>query len=288
MVDENSVFKTMAQDITAKIGDSRDLDLNPLVRTGRVLAYDDFEEGFGGWADHYSGTPSNPNSLISDRALQGQRSLLLAGRSKARQEGQFADWGHRSAATWNRMSRDFSERYVDISWFMAVGGTDAFAIGSFGVHIDTQTWDSTQRSYFRMIAERNSATGDVSRWTVQNGSEAVPISGTGPATPAFPGYNESKMNGMYARLTIDMQANGNLGGYVQAQLGGRLFDLTTIGAVPEQQTPQYVAGDQNQSFGGGFNVGLAMAANVPDVNNTIPGEAWAVLDQIAISVRNTV
>lgn len=281
-----SVFQSLAQDMTVKIGSARDRDQNPKTRSGRLLSYDNFEKGFGGWADHYSGTPRNPMSLISDRALSGTRSLLMSTVSKEPFSG---DWLHNSNGTFNRMSRDFNERYIDFSAFISVGGTDAMAVGAFYMSLDTQRWDNSQRAYFRVRSLPSTTTG-FRTWAI--GHQAVqgdPVTylgvvGTGSGN-GFPGYNENKLNSMYVRVTLDLEENTGRGGYVEAQFGDTVYNLASIGAIPEQQFPQYSPTDENQSFAGGFNPGFQIGNSIPGVNNNVVGEAWLIMDEVVVSAR---
>lgn len=280
----------MAKDHSVLLGLARQWDQNAKTRTGRVLSYDNFDEGFGRWADHYSGTPRNPLSLTSERALSGKRSLMISAAS-GYPFGDASPWLHNVSGTYNRMTRFFTERYVDFSCIYAFGGTDSMAVGSFFMYLDTQVWGqaSPTRSFFTLRSNPSSNTG-IRTWGIRGNGGAsdiitIPSSG-GTYGLATQGYNENKLNQGYMRLTVDLQANGGLGGYVECQLNHLTYNLTTVGAGSATEPPQIVAGDEDQSFAGGFNPGFGMGTTVPGTNSQIAGEAWLILDEVAVSVRS--
>jgi hypothetical protein len=278
-----SVFNTIAQDYSILTGAARAMDLTPETRTGRVLSYDNFEDGFGRWADHYSGRPFPPISLTAERALSSKRSLMLG--SVTPPSGASSYFGQ-NTSTYNRMSRTFTERFVDFSCWFSIGGSDALASSSWYMYLDTQAWDNTWRSFFRVQCGVSSTTGK-RRWQIADNSGAyVAVPSAGLSNPTVTGWNEGKMNANYVRVTIDMTANAGHGGYYQLQVNDRTFSLSALGAGSGDYPPQVGSGE-NDSFSGGFNPGFGMGSLFyGDANAVQFGKATLVLDEIVVSVRN--
>jgi hypothetical protein len=293
---------------TLDIGTARSLERDEKVLDGKVLAFDDFEDGFGRWADHIAGndttsTVRNPMSLTSERALSGARSLLMSAKSAPAHitdPAVRANWRHDGTGSYNRLSRDFpitedGWRYIDISWHMALGGTSARAFGSFNVYLDTQEWvlpgdwqtnpNYKGRSYFNARVSIDPVTG-FQRWGIGNQSLSVhqwlesTVGGV-----AAPGFNEDKRNDTYCRLTLDLWANSKWGRYDSLQVADQLIDLVPFGYRPYAEPPQYSTTDPQRSFAGGLNPGFNITAGDPTVSGYEAGDVWAILDDVVVSIR---
>lgn len=291
---------------TVDIGTARGNELDPKVLAGKVLAYDDFEAGFGRWADHISGnhatsTARNPMSLTSERALSGSQSLLIAARSQPAGVER-STWRHYSNGSYNRLSRDFpitetGWRYLDFSLHLALGGTTSRAFSAFQLYCDTQEWtlpadwntshEGTYkgRSYYAVACRLDPATG-LLKWSLGNQSLSVftDVASTVGGVAA-PGFNEDKRNDVYVRVTFDMWANGKQGRYHSMQVADQTIDLAPLGIKPKAEPPQYSNDDPNRSFAGGLNPGISIQAADPTITGHEAGEAWAIVDQTVVSIR---
>lgn len=290
------------------IGSARALERNEKVLGGTVISYDNFEDGFGRWADHIAGnsttsTVRNPMSLTSERALTGTRSLLMSAKTVpavVTDPTVRSNWRHDGTGSYNRLSRDFpitetGYRYLDFSWLMALGGTSARAFGSFNAYLDTQLWtlpsdwqtnpDYKGRSYFNIRVGIDPTTG-LQRWGVGRESLATFqwLSSTAGGV-ATPGFNEDKRNATYVRVTFDLWANSLWGRYDSMQVADQSIDLTANNWRPWPDPPQYATDDPQRSFAGGMNPGFNITAGDPTVSGYESGETWAIVDDVVVSIR---
>lgn len=293
---------------TIDIGTARAAEQNEKVLGGRIISFDDFEDGFGRWADHIAGndttsTVRNPMSLTSERALSGAQSLLMSARTipeSVTDATARSNWRHGGTGSYNRLSRDFpitehGYRFLDFSWNMALGGTSARAMGSFNAYLDTQLgalpadWQTNPnykgRSYFNVRLATDPDTG-LLRWGI--GVQSLSTFSWLPTTVggvAAPGFNEDKRNATYVRVTFDLWANSLWGRYDSIQVADQLIDLSGNNWRPWPDPPQYSLTDPQRSFSIGKNPGFNITAGDPSVAGYEAGEVWAILDDVVVSMR---
>lgn len=247
---------------------------NPL--RGTVLFHDTFDDGFDGWRDHFGGgAPSTALSLTSYPVFSGSHALMI-GCSAAPDEGYVDGWGPAAAAAFKNLSRYFDEKLVTFSCYIAHGSDASSAsLGGYWLMIDTQLWDNSKRSFFKLQVSRKessedrtlSITGDDDNWkNVYTGRDLVS------------GDNENKFNFDWLSLTVDLDANDGAGGYRSCQVNHRTFDLTKVSGGSANESPQ--RGSSISSFAGGLNFGVAAFPGRPG-----SGESFIVVDEAMATVN---
>jgi hypothetical protein len=265
---------TPENDEESRISVARAPQRDPL--RGTVLFHDTFDDGFNGWRDHYdNGGPSTALSLTSYPVFSGSHALMI-GCSSAPDDGYADGWAPAAAAAFKNLSRYYDARLVTFSCYIAHGSDASTAsLGGFWLMIDTQFWDNSRRSFFRLQVSRKassgtrtlSITGDDQKWLdVYSGADFVA------------GDNENKFNFDWLSLTVDLDANDGAGGYHSCQVNRRTFDLTRLSGGSASENPQ--RGSSISSFAGGLNFGVAAFPGPPG-----SGESFIVVDQAVASVN---
>lgn len=215
-----------------------------------VLFYDNFETGFCGWRDHISGNVAQaPLGLASHPTYSGGFSLAVT-------TAQTRSGNHGgSVAAYKNTTRNHDTGVLEFGGWFAFGGiTEQASPRSFLIGIDAEKWDASSRFFAKLQLERWIGSGpDVytPRWVVIDDSgNSVPITNA----PVV-GWNENKWNFQYLALRMDLGANGGLGGYLSADIGGVTYDLTGLGAGRGAQSPAA----QSSPFNGGLNFGISMS-----------------------------
>lgn len=260
-----SVFKSLAQDHSVLAGTA--LAVDQTIKSGKVLYHSTFESGFDGWRDHYEfKTPALPISLSSYPTFAGGRSLKLSTADRPNRAG-FSQ----GCSTYKNLSRYWpSDKPVTVhigGWFTHASGRKAPAWGSWGIGIDTQLWDNSDRRFAKLVCVHQASGGFL--WQITGPTGAL-VSIPGSAN-LVSGENENKYNWDYVRLTVTM-SEGRVMDYKEAQINNKVFDLRTLVASPQSQHPQ--AGDlgtsegQYASFAGGFNPGIMLSPSTinPDAH----------------------
>lgn len=251
----------IAKESTLAGGLSRQLDQR--AQNGKVLFRSTFDDGFDGWRDHYGGVRPYPAvGLTSYPVMRGSHALMLSTGSEVPYSASSAA---NDASTYKNLSMyQVAGKKVSFSGFFAIGGEGgAFAWQSWGLLFDIQAWDNSWRSFFALrCKDRNGQGSDAlgPAWYLGGGDGAETVISGSSSFPVA-GENENKFNFNYVRLTIDMAANANQGGYYECQINNRVVDLRNLGtggaATPRPSlTPQ--AGTPIDSFAGGFNAGLSI------------------------------
>ncbi|MCV7253000.1 hypothetical protein H7J86_12575 [Mycobacterium hackensackense] len=247
---------------------------NPL--RGTVLFHDTFDDGFNGWRDHYNGRgPATALSLTSYPVFSGSHALMI-GCSAAPDDGYTDGWAPANAAAFKNLSRYYDARLVTFSCYIAHGADDSAAsLGGFWLMIDTQFWDNSKRSFFKLQVSRKAASESRTLSISDNNQKWVDVYG-GPDLVA--GDNENKFNFDWLSLTVDLDANDGAGGYHSCQVNRRTFDLTKLSGGSANENPQ--RGGAMSSFAGGLNFGVAAFPGPPGT-----GESFIVIDQAVATVN---
>ena len=255
-------------------GTARAPQRNPL--RGKLLFHDTFDDGFNGWRDHYHGAgPAPALSLTSYPVFSGSHSLMIG--CAAAPADDYADgWapGY-AAAAFKNLSRYYDGNLVTFSCYLTHGSDDSSAaLGGFWLMIDTQSWDSTHRSFFKLQVKRDSSSGKRTL-SISGNDDSWKIVHDGADFLA--GDNQNKFNFDWLSLTIDLDANGGKGGYSSCQINNHTFDLTNAEAGTANEPPQ--TGRTIDSFAGGLNFGV-LALPGPAGS----GESFLVIDQVIATV----
>lgn len=242
---------------------------------GVTLYRSDFDTGFDNWTDHWQTfTPSQPISLSSEAAHTGSRSLMLA-----TNEGAYdaAQPGYDGLA-FKRQTIFRPYRYYSFSGYFALGmGGYTGTWQSWALLFDIQKQNNTTRSIFRASCDIR-PTPDFARWHIEGDTVDITV----PASTLVSlGDNENKKGFQYARLTIDTQANGGLGGYHELQVNQSVFNLTALGGGSGSEAPQFTA-DAIDNFAGGFNLGLQVIRST-----TVAGGCQLFADELVLSAVDT-
>jgi hypothetical protein len=243
---------------------------NPLK--GKLLFHDTFDDGFDGWRDHYNATgPAPALSLTSYPVFSGSHALMI-GCSAAPDTGYTSGWASGSnAAAIKNLSRYYDSHLVTFSCYLAHGSNDSTAsLGGYWLMIDTQFWDNSHRSFYKLMVNRNASTGNRSLSIADNGNNLVTVEAHG--ADLFSGDNQNKFNFDWISLTVDLSANRGTGGYHSCQVNNRVFDLTRLAGQSATTDPQ--AGSPMESFAGGLNFGVLVFPGPPGT-----GESFVVIDQ---------
>lgn len=238
-----------------------------------VLFDDAFDAGFCGWRDHMGGsTPQAALGLTSHPVYSGSYALKLS-TSRKRSTVNAA-----ICSAYKNVSRFVDSGKVTYEVMLTVGGADLDeGPTNFALCIDTQLWDNSARGFYNLICRRfgGSTQTRVNEWAIISDDGTQIIFDSLATGAPMPGDNENKMNWGYYRLTIDLSANGGLGGYHEAQIGNRVYDLRSLGAGRGAQSPQTSSSVGAGSFAGGLNFGITMVnRNTVDV-----GPDWVVVDR---------
>ncbi|MHA3024394.1 hypothetical protein ACXPWS_29495 [Mycobacterium sp. BMJ-28] len=248
---------------------------DPLPR-GKVLIHDTFDGGFDGWRDHYHGTgPAPALSLTSYPVFSGSHALMI-GCSAPPDSNYVNGWASgTNAAAFKNLSRYYDSGLITFSCYMAhCTDQSSESLGGFWLMIDTQFWDNSQRSFFVLMVERED-NGNRKIWVMGNDQKQKPVSSD--ATQFLAGDNENKFNFDWISLTVDLGANGGLGGYHSCQINHRVIDLRKADGQNAHQVPQ--AGSPMSSFAGGLNFGVLAIPGKPG-----SGESYVVVDQAVVTV----
>ena len=234
-----SVFEGLGRDQSILTSRARQMSLRS--ETERIVFHSTFNGTFDGWRQHQGGSiPYAPVSLSSYPVLAGTHALRIP--IPANGEG----------STYKNLSRWREARFATFSaFFTHWQSVSTAALGTWGMGIDTQFWDNSGRSFFRLVCRRDNDTG-ARTWAIR--SEVNTYIDVPGATHHAAGDNENKYNWDFLSLTVDLSANGGLGGYHSAQINHELFDLTGLGAGNAPHDPQ--VGDPFDSFAGGWNCGV--------------------------------
>lgn len=240
---------------------------------GRVQSFSDFERGYDGFAALYSaGMQRMPISLSTEiAAVHGDTSLKLSTAEKAYESTTDATNGADAdstltASAYKRLMSFRETGLISISCYIALrhgGANDTQPVTrSIGIGLDMQKQDNTSRAFPR-IFYRSYFLPDgsgTSRLDVQGNSGLLAV--TGSTNAGLPS-NENKGNFAYLRLTFDRDANNGQGGYYEAQINSKVYDLTTLIASGERgaQTPQVTTNRPLTDYRGGNNAGLFVQRN---------------------------
>lgn len=262
-------------------GRARAFDKGP---TGEILYASNFGENYyDGWrAAHFSGfavTP--PCGLTSYPTHSSKLALQLSTEMRTLAVGNQGT----TCVTFRGLSLYTSRRYLSYSAFLAIGpGGYSLTWDTFGLYFDIQKADNSSRSFPELLVKADAMTPlTFSTLRIRNnaGTE-IDVPGS---SHKFPGENENKQGWGYLRLTWDLQANGGLGGYKEAQLQNQVFDLTGLGGQSADHTPQSdaVTGQGPiAEFNGGLNIGLFVTRST-DVTIADQYPATLVADSIVVS-----
>jgi hypothetical protein len=181
----------------------------------------------------------------------------------------------RNSAAFKNLSRYYDGNLVTFSCYLAHGSdSSTAALGGFWLMIDTQSWDNTRRSFFKLMVHRDAASGDRSLSIANNDEKPVKVHN---GTDLFAGDNENKFNFDWISITVDLDANNGLGGYHSCQVNNKAFDLTGLAGQSAKEPPQQ--GGAMDSFAGGLNFGVLL---YPGAAGT--GDSMLVLDEVVATV----
>lgn len=246
-----------------------------LVKRGDVLFRSTFDEGFEGWRDHFNASNARPAlSLTGYPVFSGKHALMLSGIGPSS-----SGYGlrHDGGATYKNLSRYAEDTYVSFSGYFALGGDQAESASGLQILIDTQAWDNSKRSFFRLRATRNTAS--TYKWTLVNDTDNTVIIAN--SSKVFAGANENKFNFEYFRFTVKINstASATFGEYIELQINNQVFDLKTLGGGSAVYAPQQ--GTPIDSFAGGLNFGLG-------VNSAPDQVSYMIVDNIVGTINDTV
>lgn len=227
-----------------------------LTSRGKVVFHTNFEDGsFEGWRDHQGGNQQIPClSLTQRRTHTGTHAAMLSTGHVPYQSGLISN----TTSTYKNMSLHRAAGVLSLSGWLAHGGEASSVANAtdtsfyeWGFLLDVQKWDNSTRGLYRLVFQ-NPSDGTqpfLAVYNDANGPVIVPSSRT-----AVAGENESKLNWNYMRLSVDLDANAGLGGYLEAQMNNQIFDLSGLGAGRGQTTAQ--KGSAMENFNGGCNAGV--------------------------------
>lgn len=252
------------------------------VAPGKVIYRSNFDDGnFDGWVDHWSGLPARPMpivSLTSEMQLRGSHCMML---STGEEASPVAGDPANAPAVFKRLYRHDEYRYHHLSAWLALGiGGFAGSASSITVMMDTNKLDNSHRSFFQLVADLLRPGPAFCRWTIAN--DAATFSTVAGTDGYLIGNNENKQGFEFIRLTVDLAANSNLGGYSQFQIGNTVFDLTTSGGGSANTAPQFDGTNPMSDFRGGFNLGFGVSRN-----QAVVGGCQLFIDDVVYSASNT-
>ncbi|MHA3021275.1 hypothetical protein ACXPWS_13575 [Mycobacterium sp. BMJ-28] len=267
----------LAKDEATGAGRGRNLDTHP---PGKVLYRSDFDTGFDGWTNHWSGYRPYPIiSRTSEICLRGSHSLMLSTGEHASPVSNDVSNG---CSAFKRLARHDEYRYHHFSAFLALGvGGFTGSWASFVMMIDTQAWDNSQRSFYQ-LACFYSAPPVYPKFAIVDNSAGWHDITSPNSHHRIVGNNDNKQNFFYVRLTVDLQANSGLGGYKELQVGPQVFDLTGVGGQSAATAPQTDGTNYITDFNGGFNLGAAITRDP-----TVTGGCQLFIDDVVYSASNT-
>lgn len=273
-----SVFSGLARDAAAaaEVMDFRRDGEGITPPGGKVLFHSTFNDGFAGWRDHFDDlTPVLAISRTAYPVFQNDLALKLATGSRA-----YDAANHDIAtSTYKNLSLYRTTGLTSMSAWLCVGNAGNGAEGhyTYSLAMDIQKWDNTSRSFPRLYCVQR-ADGR-QEWAIENDANGL-VTIPGSLDNAA-GQNENKFNWNFVRLTWDLDANGGLGGYHEAQVNNELYDLRALGGGSASHDPQ--AGSANTDFRGGLNFGLTLRSTFryPDRLGT-----WLVADSIVGTIQD--
>lgn len=241
----------------------------------QVIFDDRFDKSFCGWRQHMDGDRINPPLSLTDiRSYSGSRTALMIPVSDrpARQTAPAIITGENN--TFKNLQLDVASGLLKFEAWIALGGSNLDrAPQQWFIGMDTQRWDEYQgRGFYRLYNKRftgNVSTGNLTRvdaWQITSDTGGVwidvPDAGSRIGRPWTVGDNENKLNVAHYSLTQDLDAtatgDGRPGGYREAEIAGKAYDLRGLGAGRGKQFPQTVSGVGAASFAGGFNCGIGI------------------------------
>lgn len=237
-------------------------DQGGLLRSrGDTLWQCTFEGGsFEGWPDHWGYATPNSHIGLTNKVESGTHALMLS--TPETSSAVATTFG---AATYKRDAVDKDWDVVSFSGKFALWGegdiTDRkYPFGSVMLGIDTQWPDDSHRTFAKLMLKD---IGDgAPAWYVGGGKTSSASGAASKADVLIPGsqkawvgMNERKWNYQYWRLTYSRKANGGMGGYVEAQVGGKVFDLRALTGTPYDLLLNNGSADM---FTGGFNCGIGL------------------------------
>lgn len=274
----------LSKDEATAAGRGRNLDRRDSVRSGGAVLYrSDFDTGMDGWIDHWDGyIPQLVVSRTSEICYRGSHCMML---STGEHTSPPADDISSFSAAFKRLYRHDAYRYHSVSAYLAIGtGYFNGAWASFFMYVDTQKQDNSSRSFYQLRCSRVVSSEHL-KWQIRGDTGATPeekmVQVTGSAH-SFMGNNDNKQNFCYVRLTVDLQANSGLGGYVEMQVGNQVFDLTGLGAGSATEPPQASVGQDINDFCGGFNIGFGLYRNT-----SVADGCQLMVDDVVLTGSNT-
>lgn len=270
-----SIFQGLAQDEATGAGRGRSVDA--ARDKGLVIYRSNFDAGFDGWTDHWSGFRPAPIASLTERMqFRGKRSLMI---STAEGAYNALEWSN-NADIFKRLAYYRSHRFYSYSAFLALGmGGYSAAWSSFKLYMDTQHFDSASRAFYQVSCQAEGSP-TFSRWQIaKDDGSFVDVPGSDQVRT---GDNENKQGFNYVRITVDSQANAGAGGYYQLQVNQNVFDLTGLGAGHGSQSPQYDTASIDD-FSGGFNIGAGLSRST-----TQDGGCQLFLDDIVLNTHDEV
>lgn len=249
-----------------------------------VLYRSNFDAGFDGWTDHWDGYRPWPIvSLTEQMQYTGRRSLML---STGEEANPVAGDPATAPAVFKRFARHDEYRFHAFSGYFALGvGGYSGTWSTFQLMIDTQGWDNAVRSFFKVQCAI-SPSPDYTRWQIRGDGGDADFKNIPGSSHLFVGNNDNKQNFQYVRMTVDLHANGGLGGYHSLQVGrgapANVFDLRGLGGGSSLEAPQWNGSDLITDFRGGFNVGLSVMRNT-----ALVGGCQLFADDLTYTVSNS-
>lgn len=274
----------LAKDPSSDGGRARRFDKGPC---GDILYASNFGENhFDGWRPaHFNGFAATPPcGLTSYPTHSGKLALQLSTEMR-----HYASTNQGlSCVTFRSISLYGVRRYLSYSAFLAlgVGGyTDGWE--SFGIYYDIQKQDDSSRSFpMLQVIARAAVDGHTQARIINDNAVSHPVIPN--SSHCWTGDNENKQNWGYLRLTWDLQANGGLGGYQEAQVQNQVFDLTGLGGGSAAFAPQTATSEGGAEIGqysGGFNIGIYVnRSTVAGQEDTYPMTLAA--DSIVLSTHD--
>lgn len=244
-------------------------------KNGTILFHSTFENGSReGWRQHYSGLegtgdPLPPLSLTRyPPPFQGEYALLLTSTDRAYAEIPAGNAQQFSA--YKNLGRYFTTSEVKLltfSGYFAEWNTGGYAPNAnWGIGIDSQLYDNSDRSFFKMMVRRPSGSA-AQVYLANNAGAMVALTPTNVSKNHVIGLNQNKFNYNYVELTVDLSQNSGRGAYHSGRVNDLTFDFTNSATWADptqsgQQTPQGAVGDpattaaQFLDYRGGLNFGI--------------------------------
>ena len=229
-----------------------------LRRRGTILSYSDFNTGtLEGWApDHFGyATPKGSAGLTRNVPYSGSHAMMISTPETA--YGVAATY---EGAAYKRNGWPGPVAPVSFSAMFALAGDndpnlDKRPWANFGLGVDTQYPDDSQRYFFRALYSSSS-----DAWLLRTSSSWATV----PASAGkYWGMNEWKRNYFYVRLTVDPAT----GRYIELQVMDQLFDLVGVADSPTDLLLTDTGSWDH--FRGGLNAGVFLSrhATNPSTHN---------------------